>query len=39
MGEKVKIKSRVRKFITFITGDVELRTDEENNLSMRIYVS
>lgn len=39
MGEKVKTKARIRKFTTFIIGDVEMRTDEENNISKRIYVS
>lgn len=32
MGKKVKIKARVRKCTTFIVGDTEMRTNEENNL-------
>lgn len=41
MRRKIR-KSRVRKFIIFIIGVIEVRTVEENNLSRkkkRIYMS
>lgn len=36
IGERAKINAIVKKFTTFIKGGVEMRTDEENNLSKRL---